>query len=99
MASCRRPSAEMPVTVSLGAEPADCACAGTNPLLYINLELGKDQLIEVKCAYHEAVSAALKRCAEHTGGTRLGAGGRLQAQGTGSAACAAACTCKNLRFC
>ncbi|KAI7838398.1 hypothetical protein COHA_007802 [Chlorella ohadii] len=34
---------------------------GTNPLLYINLELGKDQLIEVKCGHHEAVSAALKR--------------------------------------
>ncbi|PRW20657.1 SWI SNF-related matrix-associated actin-dependent regulator of chromatin subfamily A 1 isoform X1 [Chlorella sorokiniana] len=40
---------------------AGSAPAGSNPLLYINLELGKDQLIEVKCGHHEAVSAALKR--------------------------------------
>lgn len=33
----------------------------TGPLLYVNLELGKDQMIEVKCGYREAVVEALKR--------------------------------------
>ena len=42
--------------------------------MYVNLELCRDSMIEVKCGAHEAISTALKRCARLR---RAGSGARL----------------------
>ncbi len=42
--------------------PLCTAGHGLGPLLYITLELGRDQMIEVKAGYREVVAEALKRC-------------------------------------
>ena len=44
------------------------------PLLYVSLELGRDQMVEVKCGYNDVIATALKRCAARLVASRMGGG-------------------------
>jgi hypothetical protein len=40
---------------------ASVAGQGAGPLLFVSLELNKEQMIEVKCGYHETLATAMKK--------------------------------------